>query len=64
MKRHELSRGQHSHDGGMVPCTGVHALYPSLGFGWREVLSWYLVGLARSWGWMARGIELILGRAG
>ena len=27
-------------DGGLVLCTGIHALDPSLGIGWQEILSW------------------------
>jgi len=38
---------QHSEDGGLVSCMVVCAFDPSLEVGWREILSWYLMDLAR-----------------
>ena len=38
---------EHSLNGGLVPCRGVHAFDPSLGVRWKEILSWYLVDPAR-----------------
>ena len=42
MRRPELHRVQHLHVG-VVLGVGVRAFDPSLGVGWREILSWYLV---------------------
>lgn len=42
MRRLELHRVQHLH-ARVVLCAGVHAVDPSLGVGWQEILSWYLV---------------------
>ena len=42
MRRPELHRVQHLH-AGVVLCAGVHVFDPSLGVGWREILSWYPV---------------------
>ena len=42
MRRPKLHRVQHPH-ARVVLCAGVHAFDPSLGVGWREILSWYLV---------------------
>jgi len=39
MRRHELRKVQHSQDGGFVQCTRFQAFDPSLGVGWREILS-------------------------
>ena len=38
---------QHLQDGRLVLCVGVFVFYPSLGIGWGEILSWYLVEWAR-----------------
>lgn len=38
---------KHSQDGGLVLCARICAFDPSLGVGWREILSWYLVEWAR-----------------
>lgn len=42
MRQLELHRVQHPH-AGVVLCAGVCAFGASLGVGWREILSWYLV---------------------
>ena len=69
MRQHELCRVQHLQEGGLVPCTGVRAFDPSLGVGWREILSWYPVELVKYLGismartivqqgsWVTRGVQ-------
>lgn len=47
MRQHELRRVHLWQDGGLVPCTRVYALDPSLGVGWQEIFNCYLVELAR-----------------
>ena len=42
MRRPELHRVQHPHDG-VVLCAGVRAFDPSLRVGWQEILSWHPV---------------------
>jgi len=49
-RRHELRRVQPLEAGGLVPYTGVHALDPSLGVGWREILSWCSMEWAKHMG--------------
>lgn len=39
VEQHELSIRQHQH-GSLIPCVGIHALYPSHDMDWREIMSW------------------------
>ena len=38
-----MHKAQHPHVGVVRACAGVCAFDPSLGVGWRKILSWYLV---------------------
>lgn len=42
-----MHRVKHSQDGGLVLCVRICSFDSSLGVGWREIMSWYLVEWAR-----------------